>query len=141
LLLKHKTATPSPTATPTPTVTGTPDPTVLPDLTIPYTWIVVYDDPCPWGSPGTITLKVQNIGNDAAGPFVAAVYDQETDYGGLPAGAEAPLIFKFPSGPVGGIASTADIYDQVMERDEGNNVMQIVFTPPPPCGSPPAPQR
>lgn len=133
------TPTPSMTHTPTPTATGTPDPAILPDLTIPYDWRIDYDDPCPWGSSGTITLTVQNIGSGDAGLFVASMFDEESSYDSLPAGGEAPLVYDFLNGPVGNIDSEVDIYDQVVEGNETNNVMMIVFTPPPPCGASPMP--
>lgn len=137
LLLKQLTPTPVPSWTRT--MTPTPNPTMLPDLTIPYVWIVEYDDPCPWGSPGRVTLRIENIGNADAGFFRASVFGDISVYDGLPAGEEAPLIGEFTSGPLGSIYSEADIDDLIMEHNEENNEMLIVFTPPPPCGTPPSP--
>ena len=118
--------------TPIPTQT----PHGLPDLTIPYGYGIVYDDPCPWGSPGTITVTVQNIGTNHAGPFVAAINAQETSFNGLWAGASTPLGSHFTSGPVGHIYAEADTQDQVVESNEGNNIMFIQMTPPAPCVTP-----
>jgi len=130
VILKQE--TPTPTQTPTPTRT----PYGLPDLTIPWGAGIGYDDPCPWGSPGTITVTVQNIGTNHAGPFAAAIFAQETSFNGLWAGASTPLTSHFTSGPVGSIYAIADTQDQVVESNEGNNVMLIVYTPPPPCVTP-----
>jgi len=122
--------------TPTPTQT----PYDLPDLTIPYGYRIVYDDPCPHGSPGTITVTVQNIGTNHAGPFVAALNAQETSFNGLLAGASTPLASHFISGPVGSIYAEADTQNQVVESNEGNNIFRIIFrikmTPPGPCVTP-----
>ena len=139
LLLNQATPEPSPTVTASVTPTITPTPYGLPDLTIPYTYIIDYDGTCPWGSPGTITVWVENIGTNHAGPFIAAVFSEETQFDGLFAGESEALIYHFNSGPVGGIYAEADRQNQVMESNESNNVMQIMMTPPPPCGTPVSP--
>lgn len=126
------TVTPSATATATPTST----PYGLPDLTIPYTFHIDYDNTCPWGSPGTITVWVENVGTNHAGPFIAAIFPEETQFAGLLVGEQAPLVYHFSSGPVGSIYAEADTQNQVLESDENNNIMQIMMTPPPPCGTP-----
>lgn len=121
----------------TPTLTQTPTPTQppygLPDLTIPYGYSIVYDDPCPWGSPGTVGVTVQNIGTNHAGPFVAVLNAQETSFNGLSAGASIPLTSHFTSGPVGRIYAEADTQNQVVESNDGNNIFRIAMTAPPPC--------
>jgi hypothetical protein len=52
---------------------------------------------------------------------------------GLKAGMTHTVKADFSSGPVGSISSGIDVYDQVRERNEGNNELLIVFTPPPQC--------
>jgi hypothetical protein len=102
-----------------------------PDLT-PLYHRVRYED-CPWGGPGTITIRVKNIGAGDAGTFAVEVNGEETSLPGLAAGQEVDATVSFGEGPVGSITATVDVAGEVAESDENNNDFMIIFTPPPPC--------
>lgn len=105
----------------------------LPDLVMDYFWQIRYTDLCPWGSPGQVVLRGRNVGTAEAGAFVVQVWEQQVEVIGVDAGAEFEIEAGFTSGPVGSIDAAADAADEILELDEENNQVWIVFTPPPEC--------
>jgi hypothetical protein len=106
-----------------------------PDLVIDF-YAVTYDD-CPWDGPGQVSVRVKNEGTGSAGEFATEINgDDSAVTTSLAAGNETDAIVSFTSGPVGGVNAQADVNQQVDESNEDNNSYQIVFTPPPPCGTP-----
>jgi hypothetical protein len=113
----------------TPTPEG--EPPGLPDL-FPY-WYTVRYYGCPWGSPGNISVHVQNIGAAEAGHFVVEINRLRTTVDALKAGSSQDAVVEFQAGPVGGVDAKVDVDNEVQESQEGNNYFSITFTPPPPC--------
>jgi hypothetical protein len=113
----------------TPTPEGWPP--GLPDLN-PYGYTVRYYG-CPWGGPGYISVPVQNIGEAEAGHFTVDINHLRTTVESLKSGSSQDAVVEFQAGPVGGVYAVVDVDDEVQESREGNNIFQILFTPPPPC--------
>ena len=125
---------------PTPGSTDPKDPppvvtesTLLPDLVMDYSWQVKYTSECPWGGPGYVIMSGRNVGNSDASEFHIRIWDQLTKIDGLTPGEQAEARADFESGPVGSIPAIIDSEQEVIESDETNNEVLIVFTPPPRC--------
>jgi hypothetical protein len=129
---QNQTRTPSAAITPSlEEFTLTPSEGPLPDLAYFY-YSIVYDA-CPWGGPGSITVRVNNSGAGDAGSFDVTINGQKAHVNGIPAGGNADALVRFDSGPIGSVEIEIDPGNQVMESDKENNLFFIVFTPPPPC--------
>jgi hypothetical protein len=127
-----ETITPSKTVTPfSQNVSQTPDEGNLPDLAY-YYYSILYDD-CPWGGPGSITVRVNNLGSADAGGFDVVINGLITHVDGIPAGESADAVVHFDSGPIGHVEIQIDPHNLIPENDKENNLFAIVFTPPPPC--------
>jgi hypothetical protein len=124
----------TPSVAVTPSLEGlslTPSEGSLADLA--YYYYSIEYDACPWDGPGSITVRVNNIGTGDAGPFDVTINGQKAHVYGIPAGESADAVVRFDSGPIGGVEIEIDPGNQVMESDKENNRFFIVFTPPPPC--------
>jgi hypothetical protein len=121
-----------PAAAPTPTATALVGERGQADLRLEYRWLVRYYG-CAWGDGGEITMYVSNAGTGDAGPFSVSIAGEAVRVEGLLAGASSEVTVAFEGGPVGSIPGTADVDDEVVEVDETNNEVLIVFTPPPAC--------
>jgi hypothetical protein len=115
--------------------TGTEDEAsaLQPDLFLDFFWDITYTSECPWGGPGFLIVRGRNAGDRDASEFAIQVWDQIETIDYLPSGEQVQVRFDFESGPVSMILAAIDSDDQVIESDETNNELQIVFTPPPRC--------
>jgi hypothetical protein len=125
-------AMPTRTQHPTLTLTPTPTGTHLPDLVILGYDITYYED-CPWGSPGLISVGAKNNGLSDSGEFSVKINREFAFVEGLQVQVKTNASVEFEAGPVGHIYAIADVYDQVNESDESNNIFSIALTAPPPC--------
>lgn len=120
-----------PTGTPTNTPTPIPTQENLPDLDI-TSWRVTYFV-CPWGSPGFVSLGIKNIGTKKAGQFSAEVNHVISCVTGLKPQVSITVTEELSKSPIGGVDGKADIYGEVKEINESNNLLSVIFTAPPPC--------
>jgi subtilase family serine protease len=93
-------------------------------------------------TPYEIRVLVENIGLASAGPFVVDLNGmrQQVDEG-LAAGQLIELYFAGTT-PSGRYEATADLTNQVVEREEENNTLSFLAptpTPPPLCTATPTP--
>jgi hypothetical protein len=101
----------------------------MPDLTITGFDFGTTGDPC--NPTYVVNVDVENIGDAAAGAFVVDLSGSQQGVGGLAAMSGTTLTF---AAMFAGGTATADVNDDVIESNEGNNTLAV---PPAPSPTPP----
>ena len=80
---------------------------------------------------------MKNSGGEETGPFSVFFNISEgptlIPVPGLAVSATAEVRMALESGPPSGVIIHVDYENQVVEGNESNNLLQLIFTPPPKC--------